>query len=103
VDTSNLLNVFISLIIPAVWASVGPVVTAAITAWVNSIPKAYVPRPVQVIVSGLLTAVVAGLTAGAEGMAPGTAAAGGLALGMVTQTLAALQPKTLLTSAPGAK
>lgn len=102
-NMQTITDLLVAVVLPALWTAGGPVVTAAITAWVNAIPKAYVPRPVQVIISGLFTAVLAGMTGGLEGLGMSTSAGLGLAVGLGTQTFAALQPRTLLTSSPGSK
>lgn len=99
-DISSILKLFMAAVLPAIWAMSGPVITAAVTAWINTIVHAYVPRPVQLILSSLLTAILAGLTAQVEGLDATTAAGIGAAMGLGTQAFAGIQPKTLLTSAP---
>ena len=85
------------------WVAGGPVVTAAVTAWVNTIVHAYVPRPVQLVLSSIFGAIIAGMTGSLEGVDPSVAAGIGGAAGLGAQAFAMLKPSTLLTSAPGAK
>ena len=86
---TQLLDMVLLSVLPALWAAVGPMATAAITKGVNQL-GAYVPRPVQVVLSSVITAVLAGLTGDAVGAAAGAGAAG--------QILAATKPETLLTT-----
>jgi hypothetical protein len=102
-DMSNLFKILLAAMLPAIWAAAGPVMTTAITAWVNSVIGSYVPRPVQLILSSLLTAILAGLTGSIEGLDAMTAAGIGAAMGLGTQTFASIQPATLLTTAPVGK
>jgi len=88
-------------LIPVLWASMGPLVMAALTKGVNQVSGRYVPRSLQVILSGLLGAIGAGFADGGATVAA-TAIAGG-----ATQVYAGVAPETLRTSstppaAPGA-
>ena len=89
----QLLTMALNSLVPAVWVAVGPMAVAAVTGLVNASSKKYVPRPVQVVLSGLLTAVVAGLSG--DVVTAGQA----VGLGVGSQILAATKPETLLTSA----
>lgn len=86
-DVKNLLMV----LIPSLWASVGPVVMAMLTKAVNSAMGAYVPRSLQVIVSSILGGLAASIADGGATVAA-TALAGG-----ASQVYAGVQPATLLT------
>jgi len=90
---SMLMEMALKSMIPAIWVAVGPLAVAAITKGVNGLAGAYVPRSVQVILSGLVTAVAAGLAGDASGVAQA------VGTGMGSQMLAATRPETLLTSA----
>jgi len=84
----------LTMLLPAIWASVGPLVLSAITKVVNTTMHAYVPRPAQVIVSGIIGAVGAGLVDG------GVSAAATAVSGGASQIYAATKPSTLRTTAP---
>lgn len=86
-----LLDMALKSLVPALWVAIGPVMVAAITKGVNRVSTVYVPRPVQVVLSGLFTAIVAGLTGDA------TAAMQAVGTGMGAQVLAATPPNALLT------
>lgn len=86
--------------VAALWSAVGPLSTSAITSWVNSVTNKYVPRPVQIVLSSILTAMVAGVSGQLVGLDPATAAAVGASLGAGSQTFTSLNPRTLLASAP---
>jgi len=86
-DVKNLLLV----LIPSLWASMGPVIMAMLTKTVNSTVGAYVPRPLQVIVSSILGGLAASMADGGATVAA-TALAGG-----ASQVYAGVQPATLLT------
>ena len=101
-DIHIILNMLLTALLPALWTASGPVVTTAITAWTNSVVGKYVPRPVQVILSGVLTSVVAGLTGSMIGLDQNMAAGTGLAIGLGAQTFASLHPDTMLSSPPPA-
>jgi hypothetical protein len=97
----------ILLVLPILWATFGPVITTAVTAFVNQVVGAYVPRPIQLIISSLISAVLAGFTVSGVGgdihTAESIAAVAGV-LGLGTQAYASIHPATLLTTAPiGAK
>lgn len=102
-DMHTIFTTLLSALLPVVWASVGPVATTAVTAWVNSVVGSYVPRPIQLILSSLLTAVTAGLTGSVLGLDATTSSGIGLAMGLGTQTFASISPKLMLATAPGAK
>lgn len=82
-------------LLPPLWAAIGPVATAWITAQVNKFGR-YVPRPMQVVISGLLTTAAAALSGDPLQMAQAAMA------GATGQILAATDPATLRTTAPGA-
>lgn len=88
----QILNMAISSLVPTIWVAVGPMMVAAITKGVNMVAGSYVPRPIQVVLSGLFTAIVAGLSGDPSMIAQ---AAG---TGVGSQILAATKPETLLTS-----
>jgi hypothetical protein len=102
-DMNSIFRILLTAMLPAIWAAAGPVITTAVTAWVNQVVHAYVPRPIQLILSAVVTAVLAGLTGGVEGLDAITAAGIGAAMGLGTQTFASIQPATLLTTAPVGK
>lgn len=100
-QNQSVVNIIL-VILPILWATFGPTATAAITAWVNQVVGAYVPRPIQLIISAVLTAVLAGFTVNTLGGDIATAESvasitGVLGLGM--QAHASLHPATLLTTA----
>lgn len=96
----TLLGMVTTMLIPALWVSFGPVATKAITLIVNSWTKAYVPRQVQVPLSGILGAIMAGLTGDAAGVDPNVAASIGTAMGLGAQIFASTHPDTMTASAP---
>ncbi len=81
----------LTLLVPAIWASVGPLAIAGITKAVNGVGS-YIPRPVQVILSTILGAVAGTLADG------GVTAAVTAVSGAATQVYAATKPETLLTT-----
>jgi len=87
-DVKNLLVV----LIPSLWASMGPVIMAMLTKVVNSTVGTYVPRPLQVIVSSILGGLAASIADGGATVAA-TALAGG-----ASQVYAATKPSSLLTT-----
>lgn len=87
-----LLDMAIKSLVPALWVAIGPGFVVVVTAAVNKFAQAYVPREIQVVLAGLITATLAGLTGGDP--------AAGMVQGVSAQTLAATHPDTLLTSAP---
>jgi hypothetical protein len=99
-DMQTIFTLVLKTLLPALWVMSGPVITTAVTAWVNSVVGAYVPRPIQLIISSLLTAVAAGLTGQIEGLDATTSAGIGAAMGLGTQAFASIQPATLLATAP---
>lgn len=92
-DFGVLWRVVTPSVLQALWVAGGPMLTALLTAAVNRFAGLYVPRAVQVVLSGVLTAVAAGLTGTVE-------ASAGFGDGVVGQLLAATNPKTLRTEAP---
>lgn len=94
------LNNLLTLLLPALWGAVGPLVMAAITRVVNGAFRAYVPRSLQVIVSSLLGAIVAGLTGDPSSAAGLASVIGSAVTGGASQVYAATKPETLRTSAP---
>ena len=99
-DKAAFLNLIVNVLIPAVWASSGTLITTAVTAWINAIIKTYVPRAVQIPLAGILGSLVTGMTAPQMGIDPGLAAGIGLAAGTLGQVALSLDPKTWLASAP---
>lgn len=96
----------ISLILPILWATMGPTITTAVTAFTNQVVGAYVPRPVQLIIASLITAVLAGFTVVGTGGDVATAESVGAVtglLGLGMQAHASIQPATLLATAPAKK
>lgn len=81
----------LTMLIPAIWASVGPLAIAAITKGVNGLGS-YIPRPLQVILSTILGAVAGSLADG------GVTAAVTAVSGAATQVYAATKPESLLTT-----
>lgn len=89
-----LLDMAIKSLIPALWMAVGPIAVAGITKAVNSLTTAYVPRPLQVVLSAIVAAVGAGLSGD-----PSVAITGAVS-GGIGQVLAATNPATLRTEGP---
>lgn len=79
-----------------------PMVTTAITAWVNSVVGKYVPRAAQGFLSALLGAVVAGLSGAGDAVGVPTEAAMliGASVAGGAQTYASLHPNTMLSGPP---
>jgi len=92
-DLKGLIDMAVKTLIPSLWLAVGPIAVAGITKLVNSMSTAYVPRPIQVILSGIVSAIGAGLSGD---ISPVT----GMASGAIAQVYAATAPKTLLTEGP---
>ena len=88
------------MMIPSIWAAMGPVLIKGITASVNNFFGQYVPRPVQVIVSSILGALAAGLAGDAGSTATQVAAAGTALAGGASQIYAATQPYKLHADPP---
>lgn len=88
-----LVSMLFMSVLPALWAAIGPLATSWITKQVNKV-SVYVPRPVQVVVSAVVTAGLAGLT----GDPSGVVQAG--VMGASGQILAATDPATLRTQSP---
>lgn len=100
-DLKGILGLVVHTLLPAITIAFGPIAVAFITKGSNSLASKYIPREVQVMLSGVLTAALAGLTGDVSGAATAVVTVGsGLGAGLVTQTLAATQPSTLLTEAP---
>lgn len=89
-----LLDMAVLSVLPALWAAVGPTATAFITKGVNSLSSTYVPRSVQVVLSGMITATLAGLSGDPSGVVQAAVE------GASGQILAATPPHVLLTEAP---
>lgn len=81
-----------TMLLPAIWASIGPLAIAAITKGVNGV-GAYIPRPLQVILSSILGAVGGALADGGI-----TAAAATAASGAASQLYTQAHPATLLAT-----
>ena len=90
-DKSTILNLIFGML-PAIWGALGPVATVAVTAFFNSVVKAYVPREIQIPLAGLLSAAIAGL-AGAD---PAPA----LVEGSAIQSALSMSAAKFLASAP---
>lgn len=88
-----MLTMAMTSVLPALWAPVGPLVTAWVTKQVNKV-SVYIPRSVQVVMSAIVTAALAGLTGDM------TVAAQAGAAGAAGQILAATPPEALRTTAP---
>lgn len=99
-DISSIGNIFLHMILPALWVAIGPVATMAITSFVNTIVGKYIPRPVQLILSSVISAVTAGLTGTVEGIDPNTAIGIGATGGLGLQAGLMLDSKKYLSSAP---
>lgn len=97
-DLSNIGTILLDMILPAIWVSIGPVVTTAITATVNAVIKTYVPRSLQLILAPIIGAVFAGITGDVAGVDPNMAAAIGGASGIGVQSALMLDPKRFLAS-----
>lgn len=85
----SLMNV----LIPVLWASIGPLVISWITKAVNAVSGRFIPRQVQVVLSSVLGAIGAGLADG------GATIAATAATGAASQVYAGVQPETLRASA----
>ena len=83
-----------SVLVPLLWSQFGPLVIRMLTGVVNKVTTAYVPRELQVVLSGLLGAVLAGLSGDPV---PVMAVAGGA--GIVSQLYTMADPKVMKTSA----
>ena len=99
-DLHTMGNMVLNMILPAVWATVGPVATMAITAFVNTVVVAYVPRPVQLMLASVISAITAGLTGSVEGIDPNIAVGIGASEGLGVQAALMMNPKKFLASAP---
>jgi len=102
-NMSTIFNLLLTTLLPVLWAASGPVITTAVTAWINSVVGAYVPRPIQLILSSVLTAIAAGLTGSVVGLDATTSAGIGAAMGLGGQAFASIQPGTMLATAPAIK
>lgn len=94
----KLKDLALLVLVPALWGAVGPTLTVAITAFVNQVIGAYVPRAIQIPLAGMISAVLAGLT----GDGSHTAAAG-FAEGAMLQSALSMNAKKFLSSAPETK
>lgn len=101
-DKSQLIAMLLTVLLPAIWTTAGPLANAAVAGFVNGTLKTYVPRPVQLILASVAGSFAAALTGSPEGMDPATINAAGAAAGLAGQSLAMIQPRALLTSAPPA-
>jgi hypothetical protein len=81
----------LTMLLPAIWSSIGPIAIAAITKGVNGIGTR-IPRPVQVVLSSVLGAASGALADGGAVMAV-TAVSGA-----ASQLYAQAQPSTFLTT-----
>lgn len=81
----------LTMLLPAIWASVGPIAIAAITKGVNGVGTR-IPRPVQVVLSSVLGAASGALADGGATMVV-TAVTGA-----ASQLYAQSQPSTFLTT-----
>lgn len=84
-----------SVLVPLLWAQLGPIAVRAITSIVNKVSTQYVPREWQVILSAVLGAVISGLSGDDV---PVMAVAAGS--GVVSQLYTMANPKTWRTSEP---
>lgn len=99
-DLSTLGMTVLNMVLPAIWAAVGPMATIAITAFVNNVVGKYVPRPVQLILASVISAITAGLTGSVEGIDPSVAVGVGATEGLGIQAALMINPKKALSSAP---
>ena len=81
---------FMTMILPALWATAGPAVVVMLTATANNLAKLYIPRAIQIPLAGIVGAFAAGLTGGAD------AAAIGAASGVAVQSALSMNPTTFL-------
>ena len=86
----------LSLILPILWSTAGPALVVMLTATANNLAKLYIPRAIQIVLSGMLGAIVAGLTGDGESV---NAAAVGLANGLAVQSALSMSPSKFLASA----
>lgn len=82
------------LMIPALWATIGPVVMKGLTMTVNKVASQYVPRPLQVIGASILGAIAAAFS-GDMSVAAATAVTGG-----ASQVYASTEPYKLHADPP---
>ena len=99
-NASNIGSILLTMVLPAIWVSIGPVVTTAITATVNTVMKTYVPRSLQLILSSVIGAVVAGMTGTTEGVDPTIASGIGAASGLGVQAALMLDGNRFLSGPP---
>lgn len=83
-----------SVMIPLLWSQFGPLVIRTITGVVNKISNQYVPREMQVMLSAILGAVIAGLSGDSTAV---MALASGAGIGSQLYTMA--DPKAMKASA----
>lgn len=99
-NVSSIGHILLSMVLPAIWVSIGPIVTTAITATVNTVMHTYVPRPVQLILASIIGAVVAGTTGDVQGIDPTVAAEIGGAGGLGLETALMLNSNRFLAGQP---
>lgn len=102
-NVHGILDIVVNSLLPLIWASVGPAASVAITASVNSVIGAYVPRPVQLILAAVAGAITAGLTGLPAGLESNVAASIGGAASLGTQVGIMLNSRRFLASAPETK
>lgn len=93
-DVKAMLLQSSSLIVPLIWAQVGPLAIRYLTGLVND-SKKYLPREWQIVISAVLGAVLTGLSGDSI-----PAMGFGAVAGIVSQKLAGANPKWMRTSAP---
>ena len=84
----------VTMMIPAIWATVGPIAIKGLTMTVNGFVGAYVPRSLQVILASIIGAIAAALAADPS-VAVATAVTGG-----ASQVYASIKPHNLHADAP---
>ncbi len=94
---ASLWDTVLKVLAPAVWVSVGPIVTAGLTRAVQSLAVAKVPAILQVILSSVFSAIAAGLTGTYTDfpLTGETAAMAGAGGGAVAQVLTNVDGKKL--------
>jgi len=92
-DFHSIGTILLTSVLPALWIPVAPIVTAFLTATINTLSGKYVPRSVQTILIAILAAVSAGLTGLGDPFAAGSTAA-------AAQVVAATPPAAVLADPP---
>lgn len=87
---------FITMILPALWATGGPALVVMLTATANNLAKLYIPRALQIPLAGVLGAIIAGITGDTQAIGVG------LASGVAVQSALSMHPDTFLAGAPPA-